>query len=296
MGTMQERIVLEEEALGIPGLALLGRYHTRQVQKPMALHVHAGCAEFVVVIKGSERYASGGEEVAVSGGEVYFMPPDRPHGNASAGQGISDFIWFQLRIMPECRDEGDSTSPTDGFLGLSGDAAAALLTRLRTLRRPKWQTDDACLSRLAECVRHVAEGDPAWKGYARSLFVACLEKLLLQAEAADRAETAMRDEARERAAAMARVIERMERVDAEPPMLEDLAVMAGLSLSRFKEVFRRTVGRTPREYVNECRIRRAQELLAQGRSVTETAMALGFSGSDYFAVVFRRHTAMTQKE
>ncbi len=301
MRATQERIVLEEQALGIPGLVLLGRYHTHQVQKPLALHVHPGCAEFVVVLTGSERYASDGEEVAVSGGEVYFAPPGRPHGNASAGQGISDFIWFQLRIpavtegMPPSRPDAHVLSRSD-FLGLSPDVADALLDRLRALRLPKWRTDDACLSRLAECVRCASADAPRWHGYARALFVACLEKLLLQAEAAERAETASRDGARERADAMARVIARMEQADAEPPTLEALAAMAGLSLSRFKEVFRRTVGRTPREYVNECRIRRARELLAQGRSVTETAMALGFSGSDYFAVVFRRHTAMTPTE
>lgn len=312
MGAMQERIVLEEQTLGIPGLALLGRYHTHQVQKPMALHVHPGCAEFVVVLKGSERYASAGEEVMVSGGEVCFVPPDRPHGNASAGQGISDFIWFQLRIAPT---DGNAPSgdvqvqtglqpPADlqppesaeGFLGLSRDAADPLLMRLRALRRPKWRTDDACLSRLAECVRFATGADPAWRGYARALFVACLEKLLHQAEAADRAETASRAEARERADAMARVVERMERVESEPPSLEALAAMAGLSLSRFKQVFRKTVGRTPREYANECRIQQAKQLLAKGLGVTETAMSLGFSGSDYFAVVFRRYTAMTPTE
>lgn len=296
MAASQERIVLEEQALGIPGLVLLGRYHTHQVQKPLALHVHPGCAEFVVVIKGRERYASAGEEVAVDGGEVYFTPPDQPHGNASAGQGISDFIWFQLRLAPAGEDMTPNAASHRGFLGLSPDASDTLLARLRDLRRLKWRTDDACLSRLAECVRHAAGGDPAWKGYARALFVACLEKLLLQAEAAERAETASRNEARERADAMARVIARMEQADMEPPTLPALAAMAGLSLSRFKEVFRRTVGRTPREYVNECRIRRARELLAQGKSVTGTAMALGFSGSDYFAVVFRRHTAMTPTE
>ena len=40
----------------------------------------------------------------------------------------------------------------------------------------------------------------------------------------------------------------------------------------------------------------AKALLDQGWNVTDTAMALGFSGSDYFSVVFRRYTLLSPTE
>ena len=37
----------------------------------------------------------------------------------------------------------------------------------------------------------------------------------------------------------------------------------------------------------------ARQLLLEGRSVTDVAMELGFSSSNYFSSVFRRYTAMS---
>ncbi len=79
-------------------------------------------------------------------------------------------------------------------------------------------------------------------------------------------------------------------------VLADLALMVGLSESAFKRRFRDVVGQTPRETINRMRIDQARQWLAEGKSITETAMGLGFSGSDYFSVVFRRYTALNPSE
>src|SRR5262245_41765909 len=44
--------------------------------------------------------------------------------------------------------------------------------------------------------------------------------------------------------------------------LEVLASIAGLSVSRFARAFKQSEGVTPHEYLMQCRVRRAQELLA----------------------------------
>ena len=53
---------------------------------------------------------------------------------------------------------------------------------------------------------------------------------------------------------------------------------------------------TPREYINQLKIREARKLLREGHSITETAMELGFSSSSYFAVLFKKITLYTPQE
>ena len=83
---------------------------------------------------------------------------------------------------------------------------------------------------------------------------------------------------------------------AEPFSRETLAVAVGLSDRYLTRCFRQETGITPVAYLNRYRIRRAQELLARGTlSVTEVALAAGFSDPSYFARVFRAETGVTPR-
>lgn len=60
------------------------------------------------------------------------------------------------------------------------------------------------------------------------------------------------------------------------------------------EVFKETTGLTPNDYLLRQRIERAKERLTQtSQPITEIALGVGFSSSQYFANVFRRYTGMT---
>jgi len=76
--------------------------------------------------------------------------------------------------------------------------------------------------------------------------------------------------------------------------LEDLADLACLSLSRFKMRFKKEVGIPPADYISGRRVARAEQLLAApSATITNVAMRLGFSTSQYFATVFKRYTGVT---
>ena len=53
---------------------------------------------------------------------------------------------------------------------------------------------------------------------------------------------------------------------------------------------------TPREYINQLKIREAKRMLQKGESITRTAQELGFGSSQYFAVVFKKITLYTPSE
>lgn len=79
--------------------------------------------------------------------------------------------------------------------------------------------------------------------------------------------------------------------------LEDIAAACNLSKSEFCRCFKRITRQTAFEYLMDLRIRKSIRLLdREGLSVTETALASGFSSSSYYTEVFRRYMGCTPRE
>jgi len=84
---------------------------------------------------------------------------------------------------------------------------------------------------------------------------------------------------------------------AESMTRETLARHVGVSEDYMTRCFRQELGITPMAYLNRYRVSRAKELLAAGRkSMTEVAMAVGFSDSNYFGRVFRREVGISPSD
>jgi len=76
--------------------------------------------------------------------------------------------------------------------------------------------------------------------------------------------------------------------------IADLAREARLKPTRFHELFLAETGMTPADYRLRHRLARAQQQLRDTtRTMTEIAHSLGFSSSSRFAIVFRKHLAIT---
>lgn len=73
-----------------------------------------------------------------------------------------------------------------------------------------------------------------------------------------------------------------------------LAAVANLSEFHFYRVFREATGRSPVEYLNEYRCRRAAQLLMDtDAGILGIALDVGFSGAAYFIRMFRRYYRCT---
>ncbi len=76
--------------------------------------------------------------------------------------------------------------------------------------------------------------------------------------------------------------------------LEPLAAVAGLGPAPFIRAFRTSTGRTPYQFVTQARISRAKEFIDVGdRSLSEIAMAVGYTTPSQFSSAFRSQTGMT---
>ena len=90
-----------------------------------------------------------------------------------------------------------------------------------------------------------------------------------------------------------RVLELMEEHFSEPIGIADFAEAAGLSESRFAQLFRRQFGVSPMAFFNRIRLGFAEKMLLEQRTIEETAAACGFASAQYFCRFFRKSTGVT---
>ncbi len=78
--------------------------------------------------------------------------------------------------------------------------------------------------------------------------------------------------------------------------LKDVASKIALSESRLLHLFKDEVGVTFRKYILWQKLKRAVEAQAQGRSITDVAIAAGFSDSAHFSKFFKQSFGLSPKE
>ncbi|MGM3187941.1 helix-turn-helix domain-containing protein [Musicola paradisiaca] len=95
-------------------------------------------------------------------------------------------------------------------------------------------------------------------------------------------------------AVLRRVQARIDAGLAEGLTIGDLAAEAGLSEFHFARMFRQSVGMAPHQYVMKRRLAQAKDLLRQSRlSITDVALACGFSSASHFSQRFRAEFGVT---
>jgi len=92
------------------------------------------------------------------------------------------------------------------------------------------------------------------------------------------------------------LLEYIHRHYTEDLCIADLAESEHLSVSRFREVFRRTFGCAPSEYIIGLRLQHARDLLAgTDLTIAEIAEMCGYSDDLYFMRLFRKKTGMSAR-
>ena len=79
--------------------------------------------------------------------------------------------------------------------------------------------------------------------------------------------------------------------------VDDICRELYCSKSYISHIFKKYNGKTIKEYLNTIRIKDAQTLLINSNlNMTQIALSTGFSDSNYFAIVFKKHTGITPTE
>lgn len=78
---------------------------------------------------------------------------------------------------------------------------------------------------------------------------------------------------------------------------EELAQKLNISYSWFRKMFKDYTGYSPAKYFQELKLRKAKQLLANtSRSVKEICFQLGYTSTEYFSNLFKKHTGLTPME
>lgn len=271
----ENRQVLTPEQHHIPGVQVFGHSLNVRAVSPLERHVHPGCLELVLLVRGNQSYTVDGRTYPLSGGNVFISFPGEEHSSGGEPQNVSEIYWIQLEL-----------AHTENFLHLDGEASGQLCRQLQSISQRVLYCGEELRRWFAESFWNIASSDTVHRAYGRSLLSCFLHGIALQERAAA---LELSDEI---AAAVTYIRQNL----CEEIMLESLAQCAGLSLSRFKVRFKQETGMTPREYINQLKIREAKRMLQKGESITRTAQELGFGSSQYFAVVFKKITLYTPSE
>jgi AraC-like DNA-binding protein len=275
-----DRRAVDLREAGVPEGIVLGRSLYRSAYPPLPPHRHFGVAELAYIETGHQPYDIGGQRLTLLGGEGAVIPPDTPHSSDGHPSYPGKRFWLQLRLPDR---------PGRPWLGLSAKEAAPLLRMLRAPANPcsRWPAN---FSQRASALFDLYDQPPSPTRAARlrtALLTLLFDLLDLNVpDAAPAYQTRVR-----------KAIGWAESRPEKAPTLEELATVAGLSVSSFKRVFKEVAGIPPHAYLLRRRIERAQSRLRKGdRTVTEVAFECGFPSSQYFATVFKRVTGLTPND
>lgn len=268
------RVVLSQEQSRIPALAVFGHASGAKAELPVIPHRHRGKFEFVLLLRGIQRFTASGVDYTVYAPSVFLTRPGEEHASVENVGEESEILWFQIDMQPH-----DDFSQND-FLGLHGPAADELYDRLEHFDGRQLELDELLVDQFRESFLLLSEGDRL-RGHA--LFLYCLMTLLGGA-AAVQALTPDIDRAKQYI-----LLHIGEQIDQD-----ELLLASGLSASDFRRKFEAQIGISPREYINQQKIERAKTDVARGKkSVAEIAFDYHFSSVNHFRLLFKKATGMS---
>lgn len=267
-GFLYERPVDELPALTHCGEALCCRGHHR------ALHTHEGF-EFLYLSRGLATWRAGGEESTQQMSDLYVAFPGEKHGTGPAVNPENHHLWVGLRL---------------DALGRNARALAATLRarRVRLLTSCP-EVEPVLRGLVAQVVAHHPRRLQAVTAYIE-LFVTLVGQRLAAGREPSPAATAL-----PYSFPVQRAIAFMaQNLDRRLP-LRDLAAMAtARSVPHFCAQFRREVGVSPAAHHLQLRLAAARLALRQPETdITKAALQHGFSSSQHFSTLFRRHYGLT---
>ncbi|MBI9087150.1 MAG: AraC family transcriptional regulator [Desulfobacterales bacterium] len=253
---------------GLDGLDLM---RATYVHQRFPRHSHDRFAVGVIE-SGALGFSYRGENVVASQGAINLANPDEAH----TGHAVTDTGWtyrmfyMDTALLQRAADEiAGRPSPYPFFqAGVIMDKTLAqaihsLHRSLEAAETPLLEKETRLLAMLTGLILRHADAPP-----------------LLQPVGRERA-------------AIRRVLAHMRENLGEDLCVEKLASVACLSPFHFIRVFGLETGLPPHTYLIQARVRRAQRLLARGRTIPDAALSTGFSDQSHLSRHFKRITGVT---
>ena len=267
---------------GVDCMPLLALGNFGAVRPGAQPHVHPGCIEACLCLKGDVRYEADGTTYPVLPGHVFISRPDEPHRRCDNPKGMTLYRLL-FRLPPKGGGILDLSPRESSFIVQSLMRAPMRLFHSTKRLKAAFMRLFALLDvPAAEDVRHRIE-----------MRHAALELLLALVEAPNAPHFA-RTSSTAKVKAIARRM--AENPEADYPIAR-LAAEAALSSFAFTEAFKRETGFTPHAYLIDRRVRMAQaDLKARRGGIRIVAARWRFSSPQHMASAFRRVLGITPSQ
>src|ERR1700744_237450 len=185
------------------------------------------------------------------------------------------------------------------WMGLTKDDLAELTRKLRHNENPVWVATPAITQAFRELARTVEDWD---QPHAVSRLATCLNQLflgILDALSEQQIKETPDLTSRQRPGELfLHELEDSPATGSEPWTINSMAEHCGMGVTAFSKYCRELVNAGPMEFLNQCRLDRAAQLLREhkGQSVTDIAMTCGFNSSQYFATRFRQRFHVSPRQ
>jgi AraC-like DNA-binding protein len=270
----KERRTLDLRPDGVACIPLLGLSNFQSVRTGTEEHVHPGCVEISLCLRGNLMFESFGESYPFLPGTVFVSRPDEPHRMRNNPKGlVLNRILFEI-------PHGDET-----VLDLPPAESRWLvheLTHFPVRLFPATDRVKTAFARMFEVYDTAGRRSASRRLKMKS---AALELLISLVEA-PHAPASPKGKHNPKIDTV--VDEMRKRPEADYP-LDALAKRTALSTVAFNDAFKRATGLPPHAFLLDLRVKAAaRELQANDVLVAEVAKRYGFSSPQHFATAFKR--------
>lgn len=259
---------------GVDCIPLLAFGNFWSIRPGAELHVHPGCIEACLCLKGCVRYEADGIIYPVMPGHVFISRPNEPHRRCDNPKGM-----MLYRLLFRVPPRGVR------ILGLSEAEGAYVAKSLLNAPLRLFHATKRLKQAFVRLFKVFDTPEQDRTLHRIEMRNAALELLLALIEA-PRAPHSIRWMPNSKVKAIAKRI--ADRPELDYP-IETLLAEAGMSLFPFTESFKRMTGMTPHSYIIDQRVRHAMDDLMQREcSIYSVAAKWHFSSAQHMASSFQR--------
>lgn len=269
-----ERRTLDLRPDGIACIPLLGLSNFLSIRAGTQDHIHPGCVEISLCLRGNLMFESLGMEYPFLPGTVFVSHPDEPHKMRSNPKGL-----LLYRILFKIPRKGER------LLDLPPSESRWLANELANFPLRLFPAPDR-VKMAFERLFSIYDTENRHTSARRLKMKAATLELLLSLVEAPFAASTKKGKPNQKVNG---IIERMRSSPTDEFPIDALAREAGLSTVAFFDAFKRATGLPPHAFLIDVRIKAAaRELENLALTVADVAKRYGFSSPQHFATAFKR--------